>query len=270
MHGIHEEDDRSGFCGRIRPPSRYGQEREGREEKRYENEAANSDSQFVFTMDLQQVQCLPKTNAGAQYYERKLQVHNMTFFNKKTKDGFNYVWDETQGELDGAVFGFIISKFIRDIVKVQPYSNADTIILWSDNCTHQNKNCMVSNALISTARSTKVNVIQKYLTKGHTMMECDSMHSTIERRTRNLRAGERKIFVPAQLSVAIQAARIQPKPYHVEILNHTRRTTTVRCLVAISYETVLDAKRVRGNKVMYKLKFTIGATCPLGEGLART
>ena len=177
--------------------------------------ASGTDDVAVFTMDLQAVLCLPRTRAGAQYYKRKLQVHNLTFFNKKYKDGYNFLWDETQGELDGDVFASIISKFIKEITHKRPYNRAKTIIVWSDNCQYQNKNQAVANAMLQTARDCKVKIVQKYLTKGHTMMECDSMHSSIEHRIRNV-----DLLVPAELAVAVQSARVKPRPYEVTVLNH--------------------------------------------------
>ncbi|KAB0802803.1 hypothetical protein PPYR_04989 [Photinus pyralis] len=47
-------------------------------------------------------------------------------------------------------------------------------------------------------------------------MECDSMHSTIERKLRR-----RTINVPADYVSLCKLARKNPKPYHVSYLDHT-------------------------------------------------
>lgn len=59
------------------------------------------------------------------------------------------------------------------------------IIIWSDGCTSQNRNAVVSNALLSYSVNNKVEIQQKYLFKGHTQMEVDSVHSSIERKLKN-------------------------------------------------------------------------------------
>ena len=60
-----------------------------------------------------------------------------------------------------------------------------------DNALHMfdraltNKNVSITNALVKVARDCKLTIIQKFLTKGNTMMECDSMHSTRQSRGRS-------------------------------------------------------------------------------------
>lgn len=46
---------------------------------------------------------------------------------------------------------------------------------------YQNHNVTLSNALLELSMKHYVTIIQKYLEKGITEMECDSMHSNIER-----------------------------------------------------------------------------------------
>ena len=88
--------------------------------------------------------------------------------------------------------------------------------LWSDGCTYQNRNSLLSNGLLSLAIQKKITIYQKYLLKGHTQMECDSMHSTIERRLANC-----EINVPADYTQIFSSARISPTPYRVNYLDHT-------------------------------------------------
>ncbi len=56
---------------------------------------------------------------------------------------------------------------------------------------------------------------QKFLETGHTHLECDSMHSTIERRSKGL-----DIHIPDGWVNVIKMAR-QNKPYAVITLKHT-------------------------------------------------
>jgi len=51
----------------------------------------------------------------------------------------------------------------------------------------------LTNALLTVAQERKITIFQKYLEKGHTQIECDSVHSVTERKKKN---GD--IFTPAQ------------------------------------------------------------------------
>ena len=88
------------------------------------------------------------------------------------------------------------------------------IILYSDGYANQNRNVTLSDALLTLAKERGVTITHNYLEKGHTQMECDSMHSVIESRKKN-----KDIFVPAQYVQLIQDSRA--KPYKVKYIDHT-------------------------------------------------
>ena len=58
-------------------------------------------------------------------------------------------------------------------------------------------------------------VTQKFLEKGHTQMECDSVHSVIERHLRN-----QDIYVLAEYVALMKRARSKPSPYQVRYVDH--------------------------------------------------
>lgn len=62
------------------------------------DKAINDTSVAVFTMDLQAVLLCPYLKASF-YYKMKLKVHNFTINNLKTKEGFCFLWDESEGGL---------------------------------------------------------------------------------------------------------------------------------------------------------------------------
>ncbi|KAK9722137.1 hypothetical protein QE152_g19812 [Popillia japonica] len=59
------------------------------------------------------------------------------------------------------------------------------VTFYSDGCPGQNRNAILSSALLNFAVHHKVRIVQKYLERGHTQMEADSMHSCVERQLRN-------------------------------------------------------------------------------------
>ena len=162
----------------------------------------------VWTMDVQSVMTCPRTNASALYYRTKLTLHNMTYFNLKTKEAFCYVYDETNGSLSSQMFGWLHHRHFSQYLAKNP--SVKKLVIYSDGCGYQNKCSSVANCFLQLALEQGITIEQKYLVSGHTQMECDSMHSVIERRICNC-----DIFVPRDYIVAMQAARSTPFPYEV-------------------------------------------------------
>ncbi|KAL4711620.1 hypothetical protein ACJJTC_003637 [Scirpophaga incertulas] len=82
------------------------------------------------------------------------------------------------------------------------------VIFYSDGCTYQNRNAVLANALLTTAMNKNIVIEQKFLEVGHTQMEADSMHSTIERTLKN-----KDVHVPAEYISICRSARKKPRPY---------------------------------------------------------
>ena len=179
---------------------------EARDEKTKDKEAAN-DKISVWTMDMQAVLLCPKSKASSLYYKTKLQVHNFTLYNLKTKEGYCYTWDETQGDVSSIVFAYLQSKHFKMILDTNPF--IENLIIWSDGCGYQNRNSTVSNMYLDLSMRSGVTIQQKYLIAGHTQMECDLMHSTIERKLCC------DIYTPRDYVMLFHSARQQPSPYHV-------------------------------------------------------
>lgn len=168
------------------------------------------EGKWVFTMDLQSVLMAPLTNASAMYYKSKLVVHNFTIFNLKNLDGHCFLWHEGEGALTANEFASILHSFFSNL----DTDDGDEVIIYSDGCTYQNRNCTISNMFLACSMSKKITIIQNYLEKGHTQMECDSMHSVIERKLRNT-----EIYTPAGYVHVCKTARIKPRPYNVTHLS---------------------------------------------------
>lgn len=166
---------------------------------------AEVQNKFVFTMDVQAVVVCPRTKASASYYKTKLAIHNFTVYNMKSEDGYCFIWDETEADLSANVFATLIVKFLEDNV---PFQKGDHVILWSDGCPYQNRNAVVSNALVNFSMMHGITIMQKYLEKGHTQMQCDAMHATIERKCR-----KKEIYLPSAFETFCREARLNPRPY---------------------------------------------------------
>ncbi|XP_077970815.1 uncharacterized protein LOC144425206 [Styela clava] len=79
---------------------------DARKEKITDKDSASA-NKSVWTMDLQAVLLCPRTRASTSYYRTKLQVHNFTLYGTKSKAGYCYVWNETEGNLSSEVFAYL-------------------------------------------------------------------------------------------------------------------------------------------------------------------
>lgn len=111
------------------------------------------------------------------------------------------------------------------------------IILWSDGCTSQNRNSIFSNALLSFSVEHNLDITQKFLIKGHTEMEVDSVHYVIERKIKN-----KPIYLPSDYVRYTKSAQ-QNEPYETTSLTFDFiRNYSVK--ESMMYESIRPGKSV--------------------------
>ncbi|CAG9786451.1 unnamed protein product [Diatraea saccharalis] len=156
----------------------------GRNNKAADKRLAEMDTSLkVFCVDVQAILLAPKLNVSLAYYKMKLKIHNFTSFDLTTHKGRCYLWDEVNGGLEADVFASLYVDLIKTEFE-RSDRNLTKIILWSDGCGYQNRNQVVSNAILDCAVKLGIIIEQKYLEHGHTFMEVDSEHSVIDRKIR--------------------------------------------------------------------------------------
>lgn len=151
-----------------------------RNEKKNDKMAAESNRRHMFAMDVQAVKLCPNISASAVFYKQRLQVHNFTIYNLASHQCTNYWWNETEANLSSSVF---ITCIINHLTK---HCLKDTlpITIISDGCGYQNRNVYLASAISEFAEENNKIVQQLFLEKGHTQMECDSVHANIEKKLR--------------------------------------------------------------------------------------
>jgi hypothetical protein len=165
----------------------------------------------MLTNDAQATKHCPSTEANIMYFHLKLNCHNNTVFNVGSKECKNYIYTEMDAPSSASTFISCIHDFITSkCVKFKK-----TIVIWCDNCSYQNKNIMLSNALLQLAVRFKINIILKYLEVGHTFLECDSVHSLLERHMKGV-----NIYHPSDYVKLAREARKNPFPYEAELLSY--------------------------------------------------
>lgn len=126
--------------------------------------AINNPNEHVSLTDVQAVKLAPFIRASSMYYKTKLCVHNYTIFNQSTADVCCYLWDETNGGLESSIFATLIIDYLNNIIEKAP--TISKISLFSDGCGYQNRNIVVSNALLKFSVDHKVTITQNFLEKG--------------------------------------------------------------------------------------------------------
>jgi hypothetical protein len=106
-------------------------------------------------------------------------MYNFTVYELKTRDATNYMWTENEA---GRGSNEIASALWLKLNDEDRKGSVNRIVLFSDTCAGQNRNKTMSTMLMLFLKQcTNVSIIeQKYFESGHSQMECDSVHSTIE------------------------------------------------------------------------------------------
>ena len=135
----------------------------------------------VTTFDYQKILIYRKGETSALYYKRKYQTSNITTYDLGKHEGICYVYDENTGKKGGNE----VASFVNHYIGTRKEEGVIQHRFYSDNCIPQNKNKIVLTGLLRAAAFYNVEIIHRYLEKGHTQNEGDSVHARIERYTRN-------------------------------------------------------------------------------------
>jgi hypothetical protein len=178
-----------------------------RQAKETDKNTAKTDLKYVSAcFDLQQVITLPKANQSSMYYSRKLNNYNLSLYSLGSGESYCYVWNETIANRGSCE----VSSCVYAFLKAMANDDIKSVTLYSDNCGGQNRNRFFVSMLWYSLKSMKFSSIShKFLERGHTMNENDSVHSVIERSLKDV-----SVYTTPQLVTTIQLAR-RSKPYYV-------------------------------------------------------
>lgn len=147
-------------------------------DKSYKNKSLQT-----FTFDLQQCLPTPFLRSSVSFYKRPLWTFNLTVQNIATGQPVCFMWHEAIANRGG---NEIASCIFHHLKMLSPETNH--VIFYSDCCVGQNRNSFMVTmfqTFLATESSNIETIDHKFLTPGHTHMECDVTHSIIERRKKN-------------------------------------------------------------------------------------
>lgn len=155
-------------------------EKDANESKDNDKKRASIDQSFVTaTFDLQSVLQIPSSDVSPMYYSRKLSCFNLTIYEgAPPNNAYCYTWTEINGKRGSAEIGTCLYKYLTHLPQ-----HVKHVSFFSDTCGGQNRNQNVAAILLYFVQqgSNNIETIEhKFLESGHSMMECDSMHSAIE------------------------------------------------------------------------------------------
>ena len=141
-------------------------------------------SLYVATFDIESVLPTAYDPTGQTFYKRKLSVCNLSVFSLADKSAACYIWTEVEGQRGSNEIGTCLYKHLESLPK-----SVHHVVLFSDTCTGQNRNKYITTALHHTVQNIPniETIDQKFLERGHSHMECDTMHAAIERAKKGIK-----------------------------------------------------------------------------------
>ena len=132
----------------------------------------------TISVDLQQVFSLPTLTHSQMYYLRQLSCYNFGIHLGDYNKGFMFVWHEGLSGRGGNEIASCLLKFLQS-----RFTNKKNLVIWSDNCTGQNKNQMLLFLWIYLVLNGVFDEIDhKYLVSGHSYLSCDRDFAQIEKK----------------------------------------------------------------------------------------
>lgn len=104
-------------------------------------------------------------------------IYNLTAYYTVTKQAYCALWPETMA-------GRVASTFKKILDVVNNENDITDLVTWSDSCVPQNRNSLISNAVLDFMRenSNMSSIVMKYSLPGHScVQEIDNIHSQIEK-----------------------------------------------------------------------------------------
>lgn len=147
-----------------------------RKEKENDSKSAKTNNCITACFDLQAVLPTPSGEVSLFYYKRRLSTFNFTIFDMTCNAGHCYLWYEGIAHRGPNEIASCLLKFFTN------HASGKEIILYSDNCSGQNKNKFIVCLYLYAVQKLDIpKITHKFLITGHSQNEGDNMHSLIEK-----------------------------------------------------------------------------------------
>lgn len=162
---------------------------------------SSSSKTHVLAFDLQQALPTPSLTVGPAFYLRKLWTYNFGIHDCGTDKGYMYVWTEDTAKRGSEEIGSIVLKHINENT-----TEAEHLILFTDNCGGQNKNWNMMALWRQLIIDNKYKSVEhRFLLPGHTHLPCDRDFAFVEKRKRFVK----EVYCPTQWVEVIKKSKIK-------------------------------------------------------------
>lgn len=151
----------------------------------------------VITFDYQQNLPLPVSSSGEVFYKIQMWVFNFCIHVASTGKSYFFLYDETiAGKGQNEVIS-LLNYFFKNIIR----PDVTDLYMFSDNCSSQNKNFVLTQYLFSLVEIGKFKLIyHRFPEPGHSYLPCDRSFGAIEKRKRRYD----KIYLPNEYAKIIR------------------------------------------------------------------
>ncbi|KAJ8049014.1 hypothetical protein HOLleu_01555 [Holothuria leucospilota] len=215
-------------------------EKESMEEKEADKRRVKEDDSFhSVTFDLQALLSTPYAGDSQIYYRRKLSVYNFTVYANDSGKGQCYLWDETEGGRGPNEIGSALLDYMSNLPQTVAHFSS-----FSDTCGGQNRNQFIAAAMLyAVQKLPNLQTIHlKYMESGHSYLEVDSMHATIEKARKH-----QNIYTPREWEIIIKGAKKKGDPYNVKMMTHKQ----VWDMKDLAYNTIKNKTQNTGETVRW-------------------
>ena len=173
------------------------------------SESQNEEGHVTVSFDLQKVLGTPHSDAMTTGFSRKFAVYNETLYEKGSRKGFCFLWNEGQAKRGANEVASVLEMYLINFLP--PATRV--VHFLCDSCGGQNRNRFLLWALTLLSARLQIKIEDLFLCPGHTEMAADSVHATIERFIQ-----KRPAWAPSEWPTMIRSARVKPFPYEVVVM----------------------------------------------------
>lgn len=197
------------------------------------DQARKENNIHVISFDLQQALPIPDLTVGKAFYLRKAWMYNLGVHNCNTGKGFMYMWTEHIAKRGSDEIASAILKYINDTA-----SQAEELIVFTDNCGGQNKNWTIMSLWLQMIREKKFKIIEhRFLVPGHTHLPSDRDFAAIEKHKKYLK----QVYSPDQWCDAVREAK-RKNPFEVIPMTQAEFYSFTNVQKSINKKNVTDTK----------------------------
>lgn len=171
-------------------------------------------------------------------------MYNFTIFDSYKNDWYCYVWDECNGKKGSAEIGTCLLNYLSQLPE-----SVTHVSTFSDTCGSQNRNKNILAAMLyAVNRIDNIETIDvKFMESGHSYLEADSIHATIERHRKH-----KKVYTTREWVLLFSSARTKPSPYKVTTMHYNEFYNLEKLVSSMIQNTTLNTEKEKVNWLKIK------------------